>query len=126
MIAGGMQHFVLIAQLSGVIVNLLVGFATIPTYGATAGAATMLASSLAVWAVAHFFAVRKVAPMPFLGVVRPLVVAGVVFALHQIYAPSSHIAATAALAGYFVFGPLLDRSFVADLRRLVNLMRKTT
>ena len=117
LIAGGEQRFVLAAQLAGVATTLAVGLATIPRYGATAGAATTLASYLAVWAVAHFFAVRRVVPLPLFGVVRPLVVAGTVYALRELYAPSSMTAGAAALAGYVVFGPLLDRRFLADIRR---------
>jgi O-antigen/teichoic acid export membrane protein len=123
LIAGGKQRFVFVSQLAGVMTTVVVGLATIPKYGATAGAATTLTSYLAVWAVAHFFTVRRVVPLPLFGVVRPLAVAGAVYALREIYAPSSMTAAIAALAGYVVFGPLLDRRFLSDIRRLLTVRR---
>ena len=102
---------------------MLVGLATIPRYGAIAGAATTLTSYLAVWIVAHLFAVRRIVPLPLFGVLRPLAVAVAVYALRELYAPSSVPAGAAALAGYVVLGPLLDRRFLADLRRLSAVRR---
>lgn len=123
LIAGGEQRFVLVSQLAGIGTTVVVGLATIPTYGAIAGAATTLTSYLAVWVVAHIFAVRRVVPLPLFGVLRPLVVAGTVYALREIYAPSSMTAGAAAVAGYVIFGPLLDRRFLADIRRLLAVRR---
>ncbi len=123
LIAGGEQRFVLVSQLAGVATTLVVGLATIPRYGATAAAATTLTSYLAVWVVAHVFAVRRLVPLPLFGVVRPVAVAGAVFALRELYASSSIIAGVAALVGYVVVGPLLDRRFLADLRQLAAVRR---
>jgi O-antigen/teichoic acid export membrane protein len=118
LVAGGEQKYLLYAQLGGLSITLLVGFATIPTYGAVAGAATMLISAVSVWMIAHAFAARRVAAIPLLGVFRPLLVAAVLYAMHFRFAPESQLAGLAVLAGYVVFGPLLDRSFVADARQL--------
>jgi hypothetical protein len=52
-----------------------------------------------------------------------MAVAGIVYALREIYAPSSMTAAIAALAAYVVFGPLLDRRFLADIRQLLTARR---
>ena len=123
LIAGEEQRFVLAAQLAGVGTTVVVGLATIPRYGAMAGAATTLISYLAVWVVAHVFAVRRVVALPLFGVLRPLAVAATVYALRELYAPSSVTAGAAALAAYVVFGPLLDRRFLADLRRLWAVRR---
>ena len=124
LIAGGEQRFVFASQIAGVVTTVIVGLATIPRYGAIAGAATTLASYLAVWFAAHFFTVRRVVPLPLLGVLRPLAVAGIVYTLRELYAPSSIAAGVAALAGYVVFGPLLDRRFLADIRQLLAVRRK--
>ena len=124
LIAGGEQRLVFASQLAGVATTVVVGLATIPKYGAAGGAATTLASYLAVWVAAHVFTVRRVVPLPLLGVARPLAVAGAVYALRELYAPSSMTAGIAALIGYAIFGPLLDRRFLADLRRLLAARRR--
>ena len=118
LIAGGEQKCVLYAHIGGASITLLVGLATIPVHGAVGGAATMLSSALGVWMIAHIFAVRRVAKLPLFGVIRPLLIASVIYALYIRYAPESQLAGLAVLAGYVVFGPILDRSFVADARRL--------
>ena len=124
LIAAGEQRFVFASQLAGVATTMIVGIATIPGYGAMGGAATVVASYLAVWFAAHGFAVRRVVPLPLFGVARPLAVAATAYLLRDYYAPSSLMAGVAALAGYVVLGPLLDRSFLADLRRILALRAK--
>lgn len=120
LIADGQQRFVFASQLAGVATTVVVGLATIPRFGAAGGAATTLASYLAVWGAAHAFTVRRVVPLPLFGVARPLAVAGTVYALREIYAPSSLTAGVAALIGYVILGPLLDRRFLADIRQLLT------
>ena len=123
LIAGGQQRLLLASQLVGVGTTLLVGLATIPRYGATAGAATTLASYLAVWIAAHMFTIRRIAPLPLFGVLRPLAVAGNVCVLREIFAPSSLMAGVAALAIYVMLGPLLDRRLRADIGQLLAARR---
>ena len=125
-IAAGEQRFVFASQLAGIATTMIVGIATIPGYGAMGGAATVVASYLAVWFAAHGFAVRRVVTLPLFGVARPLAVAATAYLLRDYYAPSSLMAGVAALAGYVVLGPLLDRSFLADLRRILALRAKET
>jgi O-antigen/teichoic acid export membrane protein len=119
LIAGNEQRFVFASQLAGLMTTVLVGLATIPRYGALAGAATTLASYLVVWIAAHVFTVRRIAPLPLLGVLRPLAVATIVYALREVYAPASVVAGVAALAAYALLGPLVDRSLMADMGRLL-------
>jgi hypothetical protein len=46
------------------------------------------------------------------------------YALRELYAPSGMIAGATALAGYVMFGPLLDRRFVADIRQIAAVRRR--
>jgi O-antigen/teichoic acid export membrane protein len=123
LIAGGYQRFVFTSQLAGVVTTVLVGFATIPRYGATAGAATTLASYLAVWIVSHMFAIRRIASLPLFGVLRPLAVAATVVVLREFFAPSSFLAGLAALAAYVMVGLLIDRELLTDIGQFLAARR---
>lgn len=123
LIAGGEQRSLLASQLAGILTTVAVGLALIPTYGALGGAATVVASYTVVWGVAHVFAVRRVAPLPLFGVLRPVLAAVVVYALHQALAPSSLAAGVAALAAYAALALVLDRQIMTDLRFLAKARR---
>lgn len=123
LVAGGEQRFVFAAQLSGVATTVAAGIALIPPLGATGGAIAIVISYLAVWATAHFFAVRRVAPMPLFGVVRPLMLAGAVYVLREYFAPGGFLSGLAALAAYVAAGPLLDRGFISDIRKIIAVRR---
>ena len=123
LIAGDEQRFVLVSQLTGVATTLVVGLLTIPRYGATGGAATIVISYLAVWGAAHFFAVRRVAWVPLMDVLPPLLASVAVLALREHYAPSSLMAGAAALGIYILSAPLLDRKLLADIGRLMAARR---
>ena len=123
LIAGGYQSSVFMSQLAGVVMTVVVGVVTIPFYGAIGGAATTLASYLAVWIASHMLAIRRIAPLPFFEVLRPLGVAMTIGVLREVFAPSSLVAGIAALAAYLILGLLFDRELLADIGRL--LARRT-
>jgi O-antigen/teichoic acid export membrane protein len=123
LIAGGEQRFVLASQIAGIATTVVVGLIAIPAYGALGGAATVVVSYAAVWAAAHFFAVRRVASLPLLSVLRPLVAAAIAYALYQALAPGNLAAGAAALIGYAAFGLAVDRKIIADIRMLASARR---
>lgn len=123
LIAGGYQSSVFMSQLAGVVMTVVVGVVTIPFYGAIGGAATTLASYLAVWIASHMLAIRRIAPLPFFEVLRPLGVAMTIGVLREVFAPSSVVAGIAALVAYLILGLLFDRELLADIKQL--LARRT-
>jgi len=121
LIASGHQRRELGAQLVGAAITALVGAAAIRALGALGGALAMLASALAVWAIAHRATVRHVAPIPALGpVVRPLLMAALAAALLPRLFASPWIAALAAGAGGLALAPLVDPRLLSDLRTLAG------
>lgn len=119
LIAAERQALVLASQLTGVATTLVIGVATIPRYGAVAGSVTILISYLAVWIAAHWFAARHVGRLPLFSVLRPVLLAALLYALREYLVPSSIVAGIGALTAYAVIGPLLDRKFVADIGRIL-------
>jgi PST family polysaccharide transporter len=123
LIAGGQQRFVLASQVAGIVTTVAVGLIAIPAYGALGGAATVVVSYGAVWAAAHFFTVRRVTPLPLLGVLRPLAAAAAVYATFQVFAPGNVVAGAVALIGYAALAFVLDRELISDLRLLASTRR---
>src|SRR4029079_7578704 len=105
------------SQLAGVVMTVVVGVVTIAFYGAIGGAATTLASYLAVWIASHMLAIGRIAPLPFFAVLRPLGVAMTIGILREVFASSSLVAGIAALAAYLILGLLLDRELLADMKQ---------
>ena len=118
---GGEQRFVLVAQIAGAITTVSAGSWAMAQWGALGGAIAMVGSSLIVWFVAHGYARKKVARIPFLAAAaRPALAALVVgIAAHQFDGPA-WIAAVGAALVFALLGPLLDWRLIADLRSLAN------
>ncbi len=122
LIAAGEQRRELVAQLVGAAITLGVGLVAIPTIGPVGGGVAMLASNLAVWAVAHRAMVRHVAPIPGLGPVwRPALWAATLGALVLAWGPADPwLAGPAAALLFLAPAPWLDRSLLGDLRQLAG------
>lgn len=122
LIANGQQFYVLISQVAGVGTTLLVGLALIPSLGALGGAVAMLVSLLVVWAVAHAYASRLIAPMPFLGsLLRPGAAALGAAGLGWAVGGASWLGAAIAGVSFAACAPAVDGALIRDLRRLAEL-----
>ncbi len=125
LIAAGEQTRELGAQLVGAAVTLGVGLVAIGAWGPAGGGVAMLASNLAVWAVAHRAMRAHVAAIPALGPVwRPALAALVSAGAAWLLLPH-HGWLLAAGAGtvYLLGAPLIDRRLLRDLGRLAGAKR---
>jgi len=121
LIAKGLQRYVLFAQLAGAAVVLMVGLALTSRFGAVGAAIAMTAASLAVWAMAHAFGMRKVGPLPGItAVLLPACGAGLGGLLAQGLDTHPVLGAAAAAAVYVLFALLIDRKLLPDLLRLMR------
>ncbi len=122
LIAAGEQTRELWAQLVGAAVTLGVGGLAIPTLGPVGGGVAMLASNVAVWAVAHRAMSRHVAPIPFLGPVwKPALWAAILAGLALRFGPDQPWITAPLVGGVFLAtAPLVDRRLLGDLGRLAS------
>lgn len=122
LIAAGEQVRELHAQLVGAAVTLAVGLVAIPNLGPVGGAVAMLASNLAVWAVAHRAMTLHVAPIPFLGPVwKPALWATVLASLALGFGPDEPwLVAPGVGVVFLASAPFLDRQLLGDLKRLAR------
>ena len=121
LIAKGLQRYVFFAHVAGAVVVLTVGLALTSRFGAVGAATAMTAASLAIWAVAHTFAILKVGPLPGItAVLLPACVAGMAFVLAQGLNTLPLLGAAAAAAVYVLFALLIDRKLLPDLLRLMQ------
>jgi O-antigen/teichoic acid export membrane protein len=123
LIAAGHQRVVLYAQLAGALTTAGVGLLAVPRWGASGAAATMLASQLAVWAVAHSVATRHVGRLPTLRALPPLLAAGVGAAAGRLLTPSPWLAFAVAAGVFLASMPVLDRRLVGEARGLLAAVR---
>lgn len=121
LIAKGLQQYVLVAQVVGAAVVLTAGYALTSRFGAAGTAIAMTVASLAIWAVAHAFALRKVGPLPGLkAVLLPACGAGLAGLLAQGLDTHPLLGAVAAAVAYVLFALLIDRKLLPDLLRLMR------
>lgn len=122
LIAAGEQIRELHAQLVGAAVTLGVGLAAIPSLGPVGGAVAMLASNVAVWAIAHRAMTAHVAPIPFLGPVwKPALWAAVLAGLALGFGPDQPwLVAPIVGVVFLASAPLVDRRLLDDLKRLAR------
>ncbi len=125
LIATGYQRYVLYAQTAGAVTVIVMGTALVPVFHSVGAAIAMLAASLAVWLVAHFYAAAQVERLPALSLVwLPSLLAGsgvlaAVFLENALWGgPWMMTALTVAI--YALCAPLLDRDLMADLRHLIG------
>jgi O-antigen/teichoic acid export membrane protein len=121
LIAKGLQRYVLFAQVAGAAVVSAVGLALTGRFGAVGAAIAATAASVAIWAVAHIFAVRNVGPMPGItALLLPACGAGLAMLLARTLDAHPLLDATAAGTVYVLFALLTDRKLLPDLLRLMR------
>jgi O-antigen/teichoic acid export membrane protein len=121
LIAKGLQRYVLFAQIAGAAVVLVVGLALTNHFGAVGAAIAAMAASLAIWIVAHVFAVRSVGPMPGIApLLLPACGAGLAALLALGLDAHPLLDTMAAGTVYVLFALLADRKLLPDLLRLMQ------
>jgi hypothetical protein len=111
----------LVAQLAGGVVAIVAGPALIGRFGAVGAGASMLLACLAIWVAAQALVTLRVRPAPLAPCVKPVVLAAVILALARWAGADPWIACAAGVAAFCVLAPLVDRSLVPDLARVMKV-----
>jgi O-antigen/teichoic acid export membrane protein len=121
LIAKGLQRYVLFAQMAGAATVLMVGLALTGRFGAVGAAIAATGASIAIWTVAHIFAVRNVGPMPGItALLLPACAAGLAMLLARTLDAHPLLDAMAAGTVYVLFALVIDRKLLPDLLRLMQ------
>ena len=116
--AAGAQTRRVGAQLAGLIAVVGIGLLFGPLADGLGFSFAALAGSVALWVVAHVFAARRgLHPPPFRLVLKPALLAAVIFLAAQVVKSGPWLS-LAGLALYAIAAPLLDRRLLRDLSGL--------
>ena len=119
------QRNVLFSQLAGLMINIVSGLILIPKYGLIGAAISMLASSVMVWLVAHFYANRLVAKTPFIRLLIPpaFLAALVIYFVYEQVGLTGYTMIVGPVV-YAVGALLFDKSLISDLHILLKVKNK--
>lgn len=116
--AAGAQKLVLASQVAGLAATAAACIALGQGMGGMGYAVGTLAGPITVWITAHRFAASEsCAPPPFHLILKPLLLAGAAILLVKAL-ELGFVGSIVALLAFGAFAPLVDRSLLADIRRL--------
>jgi O-antigen/teichoic acid export membrane protein len=123
LIAAGQQVAQMWAQAAGFVLTLVLCAALVPSYHALGAAYAMLASALAVWAIAHVATTRLVAPMSaFAPLWKPgLAALAILGSLELLALESVWWDAALAASAYIALALSLERATLRELPELLGL-----
>lgn len=122
LIAGHKQRYLLYSQILGALATLLLAVLLIPSYGSIGGSISMVAGAAVVWWSTHYYATRWIGPLPFLTVaIKPFALGTGILILGHWYAGPPWHGAILGIVGYVLLSPVLERSIVSDIRRLIHI-----
>jgi O-antigen/teichoic acid export membrane protein len=118
LVAAGFRRYLLFAEIVGAVVLVTSGVILIPRFASNGAAEAAVAGNLAMWVVAHRFAVRYIGPLHNLGVLFvPFLAVFVSMTLARLITGSSLLGAAISVTGYVLMAAIAG-GLRGDLKRL--------
>jgi O-antigen/teichoic acid export membrane protein len=119
LVAGALQSYLLVAEISGAVAVLVAGSILVPLSGAVGAAIAAVAGNLTTWAVAHFLAVRHVGALPSIYITAiPAIAALACGWIGYRVSPGAFAATAIAMVAYLICAQIISGGLKSDIKRL--------